>query len=79
MIAVDTSALIGILQLEDDAQSLAAALHAATAVSISAMTVLESGIVLYARRGQTGLDDLGRLLAGVGAEHKLGRQRAIVV
>lgn len=45
MIVVDTSALVAILQLEDDAQLLAAALHAATAVPISAMTLLETDIV----------------------------------
>jgi ribonuclease VapC len=66
VIVVDTSALVAILQLEDDAQTLASALHAATSVSLSAMTLLEAGIVLYARRGQSGVDDLGKLLSGVG-------------
>ena len=67
MIVVDSSALIAILQTESDAPALAAALNAAAAVSISAVTVLESGMVISARHGATGLVDLRRLLAIAGA------------
>jgi ribonuclease VapC len=67
MIVVDTSALIAILLIESDAPLLAARLANATAVSVSGVTVLEAGMVVWARFGASGLVDLRRLLASVNA------------
>ena len=68
MIAVDTSALVAILQLEPDADRYAAALQAADVVKMSAMTLLETGIVMHAKHGPGAVDDLRSLLAGVKVE-----------
>lgn len=64
MIVVDTSALIAILQVEPDAQALAAAMQSSPAVAMSAVTLLETGIVIQSRRGPAGVDDLTKLLSG---------------
>ncbi len=41
-------------------------MQSAPAVAMSAVTLLETGIVIQARRGPAGVDDLTRLLTGAG-------------
>ena len=55
MIAVDSSALVAILEAEPDAAIYAKAIQEAEALFVSAVTVLETGIVIRARRGEAGL------------------------
>ena len=52
MIAVDSSALIAILENEDDAELYARAMRAADRPIISAVNGHETGMVMRARRGQ---------------------------
>src|SRR3981189_2329340 len=51
MIVVDSSALIAILEKEDDAVRYAAAIAQAERLLVSAMNVHETGMVLRVRRG----------------------------
>jgi ribonuclease VapC len=51
MIVVDSSALIAILEKEDDAARYAAAVEQAERLLVSAMNVHETGMVLRVRRG----------------------------
>lgn len=51
MIVVDSSALIAILEKEDDAARYAAAIAQAERLLVSAMNVHETGMVLRVRRG----------------------------
>lgn len=61
-IVVDTSALAAVVFGEPDAEVFASILLAhAGDVSVSAATWVEAGIVVSARRGPDGLDDLRRL------------------
>jgi ribonuclease VapC len=55
LIAIDSSALIAILGLEPDAQKLLSALACARAGVISAVSFLESSIVLAARKKEAGI------------------------
>jgi ribonuclease VapC len=59
---IDTSALIAILEQEDDAQQFADAIAAASTRLISAATVLETGIVVVARHDDEAGGDLDQLL-----------------
>lgn len=60
---VDTSALIAILQGEPERRSLLEALEGADTRRISVATLLEVSMVLEARHGQLGLQDLDLFLA----------------
>jgi ribonuclease VapC len=51
MIVVDSSALIAILEKEDDAARYAVAIEQAERLLVSALNVHETGIVLRVRRG----------------------------
>lgn len=62
MIVVDSSALIALFEQEADAALYAAALGAAAALSISAVSVLETGMVLRARRGAVAVERLWAFL-----------------
>jgi ribonuclease VapC len=62
MIVVDSSALIAILEKEPDAGIYAAAIRQAERVSISAVNVHESGLVLRARHGMAAADRMWRFL-----------------
>ena len=62
MIAVDSSALIAILEAEPDAALYARAIQEAEALFVSAVTVLETGMVIRARRGEAALGQMWRLL-----------------
>lgn len=65
MIAVDTSALMAILQEEPEADACMAALLAATEIVISAGTVVEA-LIVSASRGIK--DDMVKLISGLGIE-----------
>ncbi|MGA8215377.1 MAG: type II toxin-antitoxin system VapC family toxin [Candidatus Sulfotelmatobacter sp.] len=60
---IDTSALVGILQQESDADGLLRRLASAGSRRISAATLLETAIVLEARSGERAGDDLDLFLA----------------
>ena len=63
MIVVDTSALVAILEEEDDAAAFAEAIAEADAPLISAATLVEAGLVIFNRHGKKGaslLDDVIR-------------------
>ena len=62
MIVIDTSALVAILEQEDGAQGLSEAIAAANTRLVSAVTVVEAGIVMLARRGPLGAARLDELL-----------------
>ena len=55
MIAIDSSALIAILSLEPDAQSLLSIIARAPARIMSAVSLLETSIVLAARKREAGI------------------------
>lgn len=59
---VDTSALVAVLCGEPDADEFVALLAAAEDPLISAATLLEASIVMQARTGQEGIEDLDDLL-----------------
>jgi ribonuclease VapC len=62
MIAVDSSALIAILEAEPDAAVYAKAIQDAERLFVSAVTVLETGMVIRARRGEDALARMWRFL-----------------
>ncbi len=62
MIAVDSSALVAIFELEPDAAVYGAAIQQADRLFISAVTVLETGMVMRARRGEAALAQMWRFL-----------------
>ena len=53
-IVVDTSAIMAVLRLEPEAHAFARIMEEAQECLISSVTILETGIVAYARRGQPG-------------------------
>jgi ribonuclease VapC len=55
LIAIDSSALIAILSLEPDAQNLLSIIARAPARIMSAVSLLESSIVLAARKKEAGI------------------------
>ncbi|MHB1193081.1 MAG: type II toxin-antitoxin system VapC family toxin [Longimicrobiales bacterium] len=61
-VVLDTSALIGILQNEPEADALLASLESADLRYVSAASVVETGIVLQARFGDHGERELDLLL-----------------
>jgi ribonuclease VapC len=63
VIVVDTSAVLAILQLEPEAPTFAHAVESASERLISAVSVLEAGIVSLARRGQPGVQALETFIA----------------
>jgi ribonuclease VapC len=62
MMVVDSSAIIAILQAEDDAQSLADAMAAADRLVMSAVNAHESAMILRARGGPESAEDFWRFL-----------------
>jgi ribonuclease VapC len=62
MIAVDSSALVAILEAEPGAAVYAKAIQDAEELFVSAVTVLETGMVIRARRGEAGLARMWRFL-----------------
>jgi ribonuclease VapC len=63
---IDTSALIAILSLEPEAARLAQAIEADPTRLISAVTLLEAGIIMEARLGAAGGKELDLLAAKAG-------------
>lgn len=62
MIAIDTSVLIAILEQEEGAREFTSAIAAADVRLVSAVTVVEAGIVMLARKGMLGSALLDELL-----------------
>jgi ribonuclease VapC len=62
MIAVDSSALVAIFELEPDAAFYAEAIQQAERLFVSAITVLETGMVMRARRGEAALARVWRFV-----------------
>ena len=60
---IDTSALVGILDQEPDAERLVRAIATASERLLSAANLVETGIVLQVRRGDEASRDLDLLLA----------------
>ena len=71
MIVVDTSALVAILDAEEDASRFAEAISEADTALLSAATVVETGIVMLNRHGAKGAWKAGALIreAGFQVEH----------
>ena len=65
---LDTSALVAILEGEHEAERLIAALETRDSVRISAATLVEAGIVVETRRGESGGRELDLLLQRLRAE-----------
>ncbi len=65
---VDTSAVMAILLGEEDAESYARAIAEGGRILMSAFSVLECGIVIEARKGESGGCELDLLLARSGIE-----------
>lgn len=59
---IDTSAVLAVLQLEPEAESFAKLIEAAEVRRISAVSVLEAGIVAEARKGRPGAEELDAFL-----------------
>jgi ribonuclease VapC len=66
MIVVDTSALLAILEEEEDAAVYAKAIAEADPPLISAASVIEVGIVTLNRHGSRGLERVNRLILEAG-------------
>ena len=62
MIVVDSSALLAVIQIEPVCQRFLEILGAVDRSAISAVTLLETGIVLRARRGEQGVRNLMQLI-----------------
>jgi ribonuclease VapC len=62
-VVVDTSALVAVLLAEPGHERLLAKLAEAEDPVISAATLLEASIVMLAKTGEDGVEDLDRLLA----------------
>lgn len=61
---IDTSALMALLLGEAEAEALAQAIAAAQTRLVSSFAVLETGIVIEARKGRAGARELDLLLQG---------------
>ena len=62
---VDSSALIAIIRAEPGWESLEASLLDSTRAVLSAAALVEASIVLYAKRGDDGVDRLDELIASM--------------
>lgn len=71
MIVVDSSAIVAILQNEPDRARFEAAIQTAARALVSAVSVLETGILMRARRGAEGIAKLERFLADADLETAL--------
>lgn len=63
MMVVDASAILAILQDEDDAQTFTAAMAAADQLVMSAVNAHETAMILRARSGPDSAEDFWRFLA----------------
>ena len=78
MIVADTSALVAVLQNEEDAARFASAMAEADAVLVSAASIVEAGLVMLNRHGPPGADKVRALVreAGLQVEKRDRRARA---
>lgn len=65
---IDTSAVMTILQREPEARALAQAIEAANVRLISAVSVLEAGILSESRKGEEGARELDAFIAAAALE-----------
>lgn len=65
MIAVDTSALLAIIQAEPEGTAFLDVIRDTDRAVVSAVSVLEGGIVLRARRGVDGIAELTALIGAL--------------
>jgi ribonuclease VapC len=68
VIVIDTSALIAVLQNEPDAETLKSVIENADRRVVSAVSLLETGIVMRARHGQQAIQVLADMLEDAGIE-----------
>jgi ribonuclease VapC len=68
MIVVDASALIAILEKEPEGDRFLQAIHGANRAVVSALTLLEAGMVMRGRRGPEGLNSLMVLIEGTATQ-----------
>lgn len=68
MIVIDSSALIAVLQNEPDAERFKSAIESADRRIVSAVTLLETGIVMRARHGPQAIQTLTDLLVNAAIE-----------
>jgi ribonuclease VapC len=68
LIVVDTSALLAIIQKEPECDAFLQSIRDAERVFVSAFTMFEANVVLHARRGAAGTDELGDLVDGMGLD-----------
>jgi ribonuclease VapC len=68
VIVIDASALLAIIQGEPEANRFLTAIRNADRALVSAVTVLETGMVLRARRGAAGVQELNGLLEAIAVE-----------
>jgi ribonuclease VapC len=68
VIAVDTSAVLAIIQGEPEGNEFINIIKNADRVVISAVSVLEAGMVLRGRRGAVGFDQLTGIIDGMAIE-----------
>lgn len=68
MIVVDTSAVLAIIQGEPEANEFLDIIRQADRVVISAVSMLEAGMLLRSRRGPSGPDDLTAIIDGMAIE-----------
>jgi ribonuclease VapC len=81
MIVVDTSALIAILGVEEDAWRYAEAMAEADGLLISAASLVEAGIVMLNRHGPKGLRKVNALIqeAGIQVESVTAEQARLAL
>jgi len=65
---IDTSAVMAILQSEPEARRFAEAIETATVRLISAVSILEAGILVESRKGEDGARELDALVAAAALE-----------
>ena len=68
MIVADTSALVAVLQNEEDAARFASAMAEADAVLVSAASIVEAGLVMLNRHGPPGADKVRALVREAGLQ-----------
>ena len=68
MIVVDTSAIIAIIQAEPECATFLEQVRSADRALMSAVSMLEAGMVLRARRGPTGVAELADLVEAMAIE-----------
>jgi ribonuclease VapC len=68
VMVADTSALLAIIQNEPECEPFLDVIRTAQRAFVSAVSILEAGIVLHARRGLPGTEDLFALIEGLAVD-----------